>query len=50
LCDTKSSDVFFEDTLSSFLDVFRTYLKGQTSDAPGYGQALFDLQEKFALE
>lgn len=50
LCDVTSANVFFRDTLNSFLDVFRTHITTQQESAPGYGQALFDLQSAFALE
>lgn len=47
LCDAKAADIFFEDTLTAFLDVFRNELKRRAEIVQGYDEAVLELETTF---
>ncbi len=47
LCDEYASKIFFEDTLLSFLSIFGPAIVAEAEARPGYGEAVFDLKDKF---
>lgn len=50
LCDETASEVFFEDTLISFLDTFEVEIARQAESAAGFGAAVLCLEQRFTGE
>ncbi len=48
LCSDRVAEVFFKDTISSFLVYFEPFLVEQQSSRSGYGQSVMVLNESFA--
>lgn len=47
LCDETAAKVFFEDTLTSFLDTFEVEIARQAKSAAGFGEAVLCLELRF---
>ncbi|MGC4026753.1 MAG: hypothetical protein QM744_17425 [Mesorhizobium sp.] len=43
VCSQETAKLFFDDTISSFLDVYRSYISRHANDFPGRAQSVYDL-------
>jgi hypothetical protein len=43
ICDRCSANVFFGDTLTSFLEIFRVAIEARSEMVPGYGAAMLEM-------